>query len=157
MLLEVKPFQSLSVEEKAQFFAHGQSLLIQFHPNSDFIFRQSNVKDRLNEAKSLAHKYQGLCYADDNICVLFNKIVVSDPKDAVATLQANMFRPPHENYNGVSIDFVVFREIKDCMGFCQKQYDPKIQYVVYSKAGKPKIYKTEELMSHVFHMPKATH
>lgn len=151
----VKPFQNMTVEEKAQFFVHVQRLLVAHHPNSEYVFREDNIKERMAQAKSLVKKYQGLCYSDDNICVLYNKIFVTDPNDPVQALKDNMFQPTREDYNAVSIDFVVFRDMKDCLNFARGEYDPKIKYVVYSKGGKPRIYETAKLMSKSFHIPMA--
>ena len=75
----VKPFQTLSVEEKAKFFVHGQKLLTQYHPDSPYIIREDNLTQLMEQVKHLSKQYQGFCYADDNICVLFNKIYVHAP------------------------------------------------------------------------------
>ena len=153
MQLPVKAFQQLSIEDKVRFFVHIQSLLVKYHPNSDFIFREDNTVKRLEQAKDLVVKYKGLCYADEHIAVLFNKILISDTTDAVKALRENMFQPPKDNYNGVSIDFVVFRSMNDCLAFCKSQYDPQIKHIIYSKAGRPQIYRAEDLIAHSLHIP----
>jgi hypothetical protein len=153
MNLSTKPFQQLSIEDKARFFVHIQSLLVKYHPNSDFIFRQDNSVKRIAQAKDLFVKYKGLCYADENIAILFNKIFISDPTDAIKALRENMFQPPNENYNGVSLDFVVFRSMNDCLDFCKSQYDPQIRHIIYSKTGRPQIYRAEDLIARTLHLP----
>ena len=67
--MQIRPFNKLSDEEKAQFLAFGQELLIKYHPTSDYVIRRSNVNQRLDQLIELATVYKGLCYADDNICV----------------------------------------------------------------------------------------
>ena len=149
----VRLFQTLSKEEKIAFFLHGQNLLLKYHPNSSFIIYQRSLQERLAHIKTIAAQYNGLVYRDDNICVLFNKIYVVDPKDPVQALKDSKFKAPVDHYNAVSIDFVVFRELNDCLNWTQNNYEPRIRHVLYVKNSKPQIYQTEELMSKVFKIP----
>lgn len=155
MSTQVKKFQDMSVRDKIDFFVKCQDLMVKHHPNSDFVIRQNNIESRIKHAKNLIEKYQGLCYMDDSVCILFNKINVDSPDHPIPALRANMMKPPVEHYNAVSIDFVVFKNIKDCASFCQQNYDPRIEYVLYIKGGKPKIYKTRDFISHIFQIPIA--
>jgi hypothetical protein len=150
---KVKKFQDLNVRDKIEFFVKCQDLLSKYHNKSDFVIRQNNIESRILHAKNLIQRYQGLCYMDDNVCVLFNKINIDDPNKPIPALRAHMMKPPIEHYNAVSIDFVVFRNIKDCASFCQQNYDTRTEYVVYIKGGKPKIYKTRDFISHIFQIP----
>jgi len=152
----VTPLQKLSVEEKARLFVHAQKLLVQHHPRSEFIFREDNVGIRMKQVKELVSQYKGFCYADDNIVVLFNYIMVTDDQDAVSALQAHKFKEPSNPFNGVSIDFVVFRKLQDCMDFCKANYNPDIRHIVYSHEGKPRIIDTPTLLSKTLRLPKST-
>jgi hypothetical protein len=155
MNLSVKSFQATSSQEKLEFFVHTQRLLTTHHPESPFIFREDNVMERMEYVKNLSSRYQGFCYANDQVAILFNKIMVADIQDPVAALQNHKFKPAADPYNAVSIDFVVFRDIKDCLDFCQTQYDPFIKHVVYVKNGRPQIFETARLVSRIFNMPMA--
>ena len=153
--MSMRLFQDLTLQEKIDFFVHGQELLLKHHPDSDFLIRQSNVKERITFAQELMTKYQGLCYMDENIIVLANKVFVTNEHNAVNTLKEHMFKPPVEHYNAVSIDFVVFRQMNDCMEWVRGNYDPRIRFVVYVKNGTPQIYPTEKLISKSLHVPMA--
>lgn len=155
MLGQIKKFQSLTRDEKIEFFLKCQELLMKYHGNSDFIIRQNNIEQRLQHAKELVDKYKGFCYMEDNICVLFNKINVGDENDPIGALSTHKFREPVEHYNAVSIDFVVFRDLKDCAEFCKNNYDHRIKYILYVKNAKPKLYKTEQFISRIFNIPIA--
>ena len=151
--MDIRTFPSLNKEEKIDFLLHCQKLLIDFHPDSSFIFRKDNVQERLAHANFLASQYQGFCYQNDYLNILFNKIVVTDINEPVSALKNYMLRPPDPNYNAVSIDFVVFRALGDCAEWVKSQYDPRIQYILYVKNGTPQIYKTEKLLAKMFRMP----
>lgn len=152
-MLGVKPFQELTNVEKVEFFLKCQQLLRDFHPKSDFIFRENNVAERMRHVAALSAKYKGFCYSNENICVLFNKIYVADERDPVTSLRENMYREPAKEYNAVSIDFVVFRNLNDCMEFSKAQYEPRIAYTVFVKNNQPKIYKTEKFISRILSIP----
>lgn len=149
---EVRPFQTLTDEEKIKFFLHGQELLLKYHPDSPFVIHKHILSERMEHLKVLAVQYKGLTYQDDNICVLFNKIVVADPNDPITALAQSKYKEPHADYNGVSIDFVVFRELKDCAEWCKRYHEHRIQHVLYVKNGKPQIYKPIDLMKKVFQL-----
>lgn len=154
---EVRAFQTLTNEEKVEFFLQGQKLLLEFHPNSPFVIHKHTLNERMEHLKVLAAQYQGLTYKDDNICILFNKIYVADENDPVTALAQSKFKPPHANYNGVSIDFVVFRKLKDCAEWCKRYHEQRIQHVLYVKNGKPQIYKPMDLMKKVFNLTSPAH
>lgn len=143
----------MAAKEQIDFFVHCQKLLVEFHPTSPFICRANNIKGRIHQMRNFIDKYKGLCYASDNVCVLYNKIVIADPSDPVHTIRANMYHAPDPNYNGVIVDFVVFRDLKDCMPFVQSNYDPRIQYVLYVKNNKPKIYPVVNFLTQIFNIP----
>lgn len=153
MLGQSKEFQKLSVEERVDFFVKCQAILIAYHPNSEFLFTEANTKERLAYVATLNEKYKGYCYANEHICILFNKIYIGDPNDSIGALQANIYKEPQENYNAVSIDFVVFRDLKDCLQFCKDHYDPRIAYLMFVKNNQPKIYKTEKFISRILSIP----
>ena len=148
-----KTFKDMTAEEKIDFFVYCQKLLVEFHPDSPFVCRQNNVQSRIQHIKDFIHNYKGLCYQDDNVCVLYNKIVITDPSDPVLALRTNMYHEPNPNYNAVTIDFVVFREIKDCMTFIKTNYDPRIQHVLFVKNNKVKIYPIVNFLTQMFNIP----
>lgn len=150
----VRPFQELTVDEKIAFFLHGQKLLLENHPDSDFTIYHHTLPQRLGHIRVIADQYKGLTYQDDNICVLFNHIQLPDPKDPISALRAAKFQPPHKDYNAVSIDFVVFKKLTDCAEWCRNHYKPRIEYAVYVKNGKPQVYKTIELISRALKLPR---
>lgn len=143
------PFQSLTRDEKIDFFVKCQKLLVENHPKSEFIFTQENSRERKYWANQLLLKYKGYVYADDKICILFNHVRVDDPKNPKDTLKKMIYQPPAENFNAVAIDFVVFRKLGDCIEFCKSQYVPQIEWIVFVKNNEIKLYKTKDLLMHL--------
>lgn len=141
-------FQNLTKEQKADFFVKCQELLVQFHPDSPFIFRQDNVEPRKAFVQNFLKNYKGYVYRDDNVCILYNYIKVA-PTDVIQTIKDNLYQEPHPDYNGISIDFVVFRDLKDCLEFCQMRKEPRVEYVVFVKNNEPKVYFAEKLLAHL--------
>jgi hypothetical protein len=154
-MIEIQPFQGLRRDQKVDFFIKAQELLIKYHPDSEFLFRQNNAQERLKIAKDLMAKYKGMCYADSNVIVLYNKVMVNE-LDPITILRDHMFHEPSNPYNAVTIDFVVFRELTDCMMWVKNQYDPQIKFVVFVKNNQPQMYRTEKLISKIFNMPIAS-
>ena len=148
-----KVFSEMKAEEKIDFFVYCQKLLVEFHPDSPFICRRNNTKSRIQQMKGFIENYKGLCYQDDNIGVLYNRIVITDPSDPILALKTNMYKASHPDYNAVSIDFVVFRDLKDCMAFVKTNYDPRIQHVLFVKNNKVKIYPIVNFLTQMFHIP----
>lgn len=144
--METTPFQSLSAEKKVDFFVKCQELLIQYHPDSPFICRADNLEVRKKFVADFLKNYKGFCYQNDNICILYNHVKVEDPKDPIGAVKAHLYKPPQVEYNGVSVDFVVFRKLEDCLGFCKAQYKPNIQYILFVKNNEVKLYETESLL-----------
>jgi hypothetical protein len=142
-------FQSLSLASRLEFFANCQRLLIEFHPTSEFLFTKENYAERKVFVLDFLHKYKGYCYYDDNICVLFNKVKVEDPRNPVKVVKDHIYKEPVEDFNAYSIDFVVFRKLSDCLNFCQAQYSPRIQYVCFVKNNEVKLYETSKLLAHL--------
>ena len=152
---EPKLFQSLSKEEKANFFVKCQEILINHHPESEFIFRQDNVKDRMEFARSFLNKYKGFAYSNNEICLLFNKVVVKDPKNPVKVIKDHVYQPPQANFNAFSIDFVVFRKLVDCLSFCKFYYTPQIEYLLFVRHNDVKLYKADQLIQKMANVPLA--
>jgi hypothetical protein len=150
----LQKFKTLEKADKIDFFLKCQRLLIANHPNSPFLFTKDNIDERLTYASDIFNKYQGMCYADENVCVLFNYIRVEDPNDPVAALKANAFKDGEINYNAVSIDWACFRKMKDCLTFCKTVYNTHIEYIVYVHNGKPKTFKTLDFITNVLNIPK---
>jgi hypothetical protein len=146
---DVKLFIELTKTEKIQFFQSCQNLLVNHHPSSDFVIRENNINQRIQYAIDFCNKYKGFTYASDKVMVLFNKIKINDPNNPIQAIREHAYKAPASDYNAVSIDFVVFRDIKDCIEFCKNNYDPRIQFIVFVKNGKPKLYRTEQLMSKI--------
>jgi hypothetical protein len=151
--MENRLFTSLSKDEKIEFFLNCQDLLATHHPQSSFLLRKLNVHQRIPYMKDFHEKYKGYCYQDANITVLYNFIVIADPNDPIGALKAHIWHAPHPEYNAVSIDFVAFRDMKDCLNFCKAHYDPRIKYALFVKNNKPKLYPMDKLVGRVFHLP----
>ncbi len=144
-------FSSLTKEEKIDFFVKCQELLIKYHPNSPFIIRENGLSNTLDAFENNIKKYQGFSYADEHICVLWNKIFVTDPTNLNRVITENAYMPPKEKFNGVSIDFAVFNSMIHCQNFIKDNDDESIKYILFIREGKPKIYKKEEIINR---MPK---
>lgn len=146
-------FQKLNKQDKIDFFLKCQDLLIKNHPDSPFVFNRANFKGRLQYAGDIFHKYNGMCYTDENVAILFNYLLISDPKDPISALKQHQFKSPDPQYNAISIDFVVFKELKDCLKFCRLNYNFNVEYVVWVKDGKPKIHRTLDFMTRILNIP----
>lgn len=147
-----KNFTEATDLEKVDFFVHCQKLLIKFHPQSPFLCRRDNIKQRIQHILNFFNNYKGLCLWDENVCVLYNKIVVTDDKDPVYALRTNMFKPADPNYNAITIDFVVFRTMEDCKNIVPSVYEPRLQYAIFVKNNKVKIYPIAGFLTQVFGM-----
>jgi hypothetical protein len=145
----MKQFGQISKEDRVEFFLKCQDILIKYHPNSPYVVRESNVDKTVDGLCANINKYNGYYYSDENICVLWNHIYVSDPKDVRQTLVENAYKPPHPNYNGVSIDFAVFRKMEDCLSFVKSNYTPQIEHILFVREGNPKMYKASQLLKNI--------
>jgi hypothetical protein len=146
-------FQQLSAEEKVEFFLKCQELLMTHHPSSPFLCHTGNIKERVKHIQSFVSNYKGYCYKDDTVCALYNKIVVTNPDEPELALRANMYKEPAPNPNAITVDFVVFRDIKDCAKFVQLNYHHTIQYVLFVRHNKVKLYKTLGFVQQILNMP----
>lgn len=148
-----KAFADMSKVEQVDFFVHCQQLLVAYHPESPFICRKDNIKERLAQMKQWVQLYKGMCYWDDHVCTLYNRIVVNRVDDPAQALKANLYKPPAEHYNTIVIDFAAFRDIKDCISFVQTHYETKLQYILFVKHNKVKLYPTAQFVSQLLNMP----
>lgn len=148
-----KSFIQMDSKEKVEFFIQCQKLLVEFHPNSPFVCRKNNLAERLIHIKKFLSDYKGFAYQDDNVAVLYNKIIVSNPKDADSALKHYMYQPPDPEYNAMTIDFVAFKALESCMSFVRANSDPKIQYVLFVRHNQVKVYPTVKLLSNVLNLP----
>jgi hypothetical protein len=123
--------------------------MLKHHPNSNFVIREDSLDKAVAACQGNIHKYQGYVYADDNVCVLWNHIKVNDPSDTKRILAENAYQPPNPDYNAASIDFAVFRHIKDCIEFVRQNQNERIQHVLFIREGKPKLYPLAELLKGV--------
>ena len=139
-------FQSLTQEMKVDFFVKYQQLMLKHHPNSHFIIREDSLKKTLETCANNIKKYQGYSYLDENACILWNHIIVTDPQDINKVVMDNAYKPPNPDFNGVSIDFAVFRKIEDCLEFIKNNNNNKIKYVLFIRDGHPKIYQIDVLL-----------
>jgi hypothetical protein len=147
--------QSLSDEDKISFFIKCQNLLSIYHPNSTFAFRKNNIKERLEYAETILTKYKGLVYSDDNLAVLYNLININeqDINNPVKILNDNVYREPKSDYNAVTIDFVVMKNLKSCLNFIKHSYVSEIKYLIYVKDGKPKVYVLKDMLTKGLNIP----
>jgi len=146
-------FTDLKVLDKVEFFVQCQRLLMEHHPDSPFLCHQNNLQERIKHVKSFVTNYKGLCYQDDTVCALYNRIIVTDTKAPEHALRMNMYKTPSPDYNAVVIDFVVFRDIKDCARFVQANYDPRVLYVLFVRHNKVKLYPVVEFLQQIFNIP----
>lgn len=141
-----KLFKSLSQNEKVDFFVKCQELMLQHHPESPFIIRENSLEKSLDAFQNNIQRYQGYCYTDDNICVLWNKILVSDPINVSRVIKECAYQPPNPNFNGVSIDFAVFRRMDDCFDFINRNKESQMKYILFIREGKPKIHSIDQIL-----------
>ena len=142
-------FQSLNQKEKIEFFVQCQALMLNHHPNSNFIIKENKLQQSLDIFRDNIMRYQGYMHMDNNICVLWNKIFVTDPSNVNRVITENAYMPPKEKFNGVSIDFAVFNSMIHCQNFIKDNDEESIKYILFIREGRPKIYKKEEIINHI--------
>jgi hypothetical protein len=123
--------------------------MLNHHPDSPFIIKQSKLNQTLDMFEKNIRIYQGYAYTDSNICVLWNKIFVTDPSNVNRVITENAYMPPKEKFNGVSIDFAVFNSMIHCQNFIKDNDEESIKYILFIREGRPKIYKKEEIINHI--------
>ena len=143
----------MTTVERVDFFVHCQKLLMEYNPTSPFVCRANNVAQRVKQMRGFVDNYKGMCYHDDYVCTLYNRIVVSDPRQPESAVKHYMYRPPDDNYNAVVIDFATFRDIKDCATFVRTNYDQRIQHVLFVRHNKVKLYAVVDFISKIFNVP----
>ncbi len=149
----MRSFPKLSKEEKVDFFVKCQSLLIEHHPESEFIFRYENLHERKTFVGNFIDKYKGYCYQDDNVCLLVNEVKIVDPANPAKSLKDHMYKEPVADYNGLTIDFVVFRHMTDCFDFVKTQDNPRIEYLLFVKNNQIKLYNKAKLVERLANVP----
>ena len=142
----INPFATLSQEQKVDFFVKCQELMMKYHPTSPLIVREDALEKVLDVFYNNIQKYQGYYYMDDNICVLWNHILINEPNDAKRALVENAYKQPNPQFNAVSIDFAVFRKMSDCLDFIKSNNNNLIKYVLFVRGGNPKIYPIEQIL-----------
>lgn len=142
----LKFFNSLPLQEKVDFFVKCQELLLKHHPDSPFVIREDKLEEALEACHNNIEQYKGYYYTDDNVCVLWNHVKINDPNDVKRAVMENAYKMPNPEFNAVSIDFAVFREIKDCIEFIQANKNNLIQYVLFIRGGNPRIYQIDSLL-----------
>jgi len=142
-------FQSLSQEVKVDFFVKCQELMLKYHPVSNFIIRENTLGAALDAFQQNVENYKGYIHFDDNICILWNKIFVSDFTNVNLVVTENAYKEPNLNFNSVSIDFSVFRQMQDCLKFIKENYTPEIKYILFIREGTPKLYEADKLIGHL--------
>ena len=147
-------FQSLSHEEKVDFFVKCQELLIEYHPDSQFIFREGEVEERLLFFNDFRKKYQGFAYSNDSMCLLFNKIYIRDANNIITDVKSKMFQPPDEGFNCYMIDWVVFKDLKDIGEFVLKEGCPQVKWVAWAKNQDIKIYEVNKFLPELERLKK---
>lgn len=144
-----KLFNNLTNEQKVDFFVDCQKLLIKYHSNSDFVIRESKLNEAIDVFINQINKYKGHYYNDDNVCILWNHVYISDPNDSQGELIKNAYQEPNPNYNAVSMDFVVCRKSSDIINFINNYNEDRIQYLLSIKYGRAKILKKEDLIKNI--------
>jgi hypothetical protein len=144
-----KLFTSLTQEEKVDFFVKCQDLLIKYHPKSEFLAREKNIDEILDRVYENISRYKGYCYMNDNMCVLWNHVYISDSEDVNKSLKDNAYKPPHPDYNGVSFDFVALREKNDMFQFIRENKEDRIKYILSVKRGVPRFYPIESWLKSI--------
>ncbi len=139
-------FQSLSKEEKIDFFVRCQDLLIKHHNQSEFLFTQENYSERKDFALNFIERYNGYIFSNENICLLYNKIKIKDEKTPVKAIRENMYQAPDPNYNAIIVDFATFDILEHVIEFFKTQMEERLKFILYVKKNHPKIYRAAQLL-----------
>lgn len=145
-MLKPKLFQELTNEEKADFFAKCQEILIAHHPDSQYLVRPHDLKTKQAHFLNLVKNYKGYAFFNNDICVLYNKIKVSDPKDIVWVLKKSIMAAPAEDYNAAIIDFVAFRQLRNAVTIYKLGMEEKFFYFLYVKNNEVKLYESSKMI-----------
>ncbi len=133
-------------EEKADFFAKCQEILINHHPDSQYIVRPEDLQTKRPAFLNLVKNYKGYAFYNNDICILYNKILVDDPKNIIWVLKKTILAPPAENYNAAIIDFVAFRQLRNAVAIYRLAMEEKYKYFLYVKNNEVKLYETDKLI-----------
>lgn len=144
-----KLFKNLSIEEKVDFFVNCQKLLINYHSNSEFVIKENKLNEALDIFVDQINKYKGYYYNDNNVCILWNHVYISDPTDYQGELVKNAYKEPNPDYNAVSMDFVVCRKSSDIFDFIKNYDEDRIKYLLSVKYNRAKIVNKEELIKNI--------
>lgn len=141
-------FNLLSDDDKVGFFLHCQSLLSLYHPKSKFAFRDDNIIERLQYVENIFLNYKGFCFTDNNVAILYNRIKATEDelKNPANVMKDNLYKESPQDYNCVTFDFTVMKNLRNCLPFIKSHYDPRVLNVIYVRDGKPTVYKTSELI-----------
>jgi hypothetical protein len=142
-------FYPIPKEEKVEFFVKCQELLIKHHSTSNFIVKESNLEEAADIFMDKIDKYKGYYYFDENVCILWNHVFISDPNDANGSLIENAYKAPHPNYNAASMDFVVCRRVTDILRFAKENDSAQVKYLLSIKNGRTKLLKKEDLLKNI--------
>lgn len=142
-------FYPIPKEEKVEFFVKCQELLIKHHSTSNFVVKESNLEEAADIFMDKIDKYKGYYYFDENVCILWNHVFISDPNDANGSLIENAYKTPHPNYNAASMDFVVCRRVTDILRFAKENDSAQVKYLLSIKNGRTKLLKKEDLLKNI--------
>jgi hypothetical protein len=151
------PFQSLTRDSQVDFFVRCQSLLLKHHVNSPFVCRVNNMAARLNHMQHFVNNYHGFCYADDHVCVLFNHMLITDPHAPEQSFRQALYKPPAVPYNTITVDWVVFDQLVNCGELIKRQYNTNVQYVLFVRHNKIKLYKALDFLKDVGRLKEEIH
>lgn len=148
-MISPKLFNNLSNEQKVDFFIDCQKLLIKYHSNSEFVIRENNLNIAIDTFINQINKYKGYYYNDENVYLLWNHILISDPDSPEEELVKNGYKVPNPEYNAVSIDFIACRKFSDVYNFIKNYNEDKIKYLLMVRNNKSKIFNKETLIKNI--------
>jgi len=153
--MPVRLFNEMSEEEKMDFFQKCQNMLIKNQPNSPWVLRVDDERNR-GYFLDIFLRYQGMVYESENIILLFNKHYFVNKEEVVVKSRERLFSEPDENANTYSIDFVTSKLTQEVLQEIEPHFkDTGIKWIHFLRGQKVSVFDIEpfknSLISEFYH------
>ena len=142
-MYHLKELNTLTKEEKVEFFQQCQDLLIKNQPDSEFILSEnSKNKDYFLD---IFTKYKGFAYFSEKIAILFNKHRINSLPEAQEAYEEKVFNPPAPDANTYTIDFITAKMSKEIIKELTPIFCEDLKYICWLRGGKVSFFSFKKL------------
>ena len=134
-------YQSLSKAEKIKIFQKCQQLLVQYHPDSEFIVRRSLLNGKrtktIETLIKLYKDFNGSVYLDDNSVIFFKMFNLTDAQELYKKYEL----PSEDNADTVFIIFATFNsKMTNIKAIIDTELRGEVKKIAFSREGKFRIH-----------------